>query len=333
MRALLCRELGSIDNLEVGEIAPPRLGDGQIRIRVHASGVNFPDILMAEGKYQVKPELPLVPGLEVSGEVLDGASGITHVRPGDRVMAFARRGGGHADEIVLPGDIVTPIPDAMDFVTAAAFPVAYGTAHFALKDRANIQPGESLLVLGAAGGVGLAAVELGKVMGAKVIAAASSEEKVQVAKDHGAQEGFVYPHQPLDRDQQKALSNQIKELTDGQGADVIYDPVGGDYCEPALRATNWEGRFLIIGFPAGIAKIPMNLTLLKGCQIVGVFWGAFTAREPQRNKENIAELMKWYTEGKIKPFISSRYDLEHAGDAIRELMDRKAKGKVVVTME
>jgi NADPH2:quinone reductase len=210
--------------------------------------------------------------------------------------------------------------------------LTYGTSHHALKDRAEIKPGESLLVLGAAGGVGLAAVELGKVMGAKVIAAASSEDKVQVAKDHGADEGFVYPQQPLDRDQQKALSEKIKQLTGGEGADVVYDPVGGDYCEPALRATAWEGRFLIVGFPAGIAKIPMNLALLKGCQIVGVFWGAFTARNPERNKENIAELMSWYTEGKIKPYVSSRYDLEHAGDAIRELMDRKAKGKVVVTV-
>jgi len=175
-------------------------------------------------------------------------------------------------------------------------------------------------------------VELGKVMGAKVIAAASSEEKLKVAMDHGADEGFVYPHQPLDRDQQKALSAKIKELTGGEGADVVYDPVGGDYCEPALRATAWEGRFLIVGFPAGIAKIPMNLALLKGCQIVGVFWGAFTARHPDRNKANIAELMKWYTEGKIKPFVSNRYDFDHAGDAIRELMDRKAKGKVVVTV-
>jgi len=210
--------------------------------------------------------------------------------------------------------------------------MTYGTSHHALKDRADIKPGESLLVLGAAGGVGLAAVELGKVMGARVIAAVSSEEKLKVAKARGADDGFVYPHQPLDRDQQKALSNKIKELTGGEGADVVYDPVGGDYCEPALRATAWEGRFLIVGFPAGIAKIPMNLALLKGCQIVGVFWGAFTGRNPERNRKNIAELMTWYKDGKIKPYVSNRYDLANAGDAIRELMDRKATGKVVVTV-
>jgi NADPH2:quinone reductase len=331
MKAVLCKEYGGPDTLVVEEVDDLTPGKGQVVIDVKACGVNFPDALLIQNLYQFKPDLPFSPGGEVAGTVAALGEGATNVQVGDRVIGSIGWG-GMAEQVIAEAARLTPIPDAMPYDEASAFLLTYGTSHHALKDRAAIKPGESLLVLGAAGGVGLAAVELGKVMGARVIAAASSEEKLQVAKDHGADDGFVYPQQPLDRDQQKALSNTIKELTGGEGADVVYDPVGGDYCEPALRATNWEGRFLIVGFPAGIAKIPMNLALLKGCQIVGVFWGAFTARHPERNKENIAELMQWYSEGKIKPFVSSRYDLDHAGDAIRELMDRKAKGKVVVTI-
>ena len=332
MKAVLCKEFGGPETLVVEEVPDLKAGPGQVVIDVKSCGVNFPDSLMIQNLYQFKPDLPFSPGGEVAGTVKELGDGVTNVQVGDRVIGSIGWG-GMAEQVVADALRCTPIPDAMPFDEASAFLLTYGTSHHALKDRANIQPGESLLVLGAAGGVGLAAVELGKVMGAKVIAGVSSEEKLQICKDHGADTGFIYEQHPLDRDQQKKFSNQIKELTDGQGADVVYDPVGGDYCEPALRATNWEGRFLIVGFPAGIAKIPMNLALLKGCQIVGVFWGAFTARHPERNKENIAELMQWYTEGKIKPFVSSRYDLAHAGDAIRELMDRKAKGKVVVTMD
>ncbi|MEO0963457.1 MAG: NADPH:quinone oxidoreductase family protein, partial [Pseudomonadota bacterium] len=234
------------------------------------------------------PPLPFSPGGEVAGVVDKVGPGVTTLKEGDRVIGSCGWG-GFAEEIVLEAARCTPFPDEMDFTSASAFLMTYGTSHHALKDRAKIQPGETLLVLGAAGGVGLAAVELGKAMGARVIAAASTEEKVQVAKDHGADEGFVYPTGELDRDQQKALSEKIKELTGGQGADVVYDPVGGDYSEPAIRATNWEGRFLVVGFASGpIPKVPLNLALLKGCQIVGVFWGAFTAREPERNKENLA---------------------------------------------
>jgi len=331
MKAVLCKEYGGPDTLVVEEVADLKAGKGQVVIDVKACGVNFPDALLIQNLYQFKPELPFSPGGEVAGVIREVGEGVTNVKVGDRVIGSIGWG-GMAEQVVCDAGRITPIPDAMPYDEASAFLLTYGTSHHALKDRAMIKPGESLLVLGAAGGVGLAAVELGKVMGAKVIAAASTEEKLKVAMDHGADAGFVYPEQPLDRDQQKALSEKIKELTGGEGADVVYDPVGGDYCEPALRATAWEGRFLIVGFPAGIAKIPMNLTLLKGCQIVGVFWGAFTARHPDRNKENIAELMTWYGEGKIKPFVSNRYDFAHAGEAIRELMDRKAKGKVVVTV-
>jgi len=331
MKAVLCKEYGAPENLVIEDVADLHPGKGQVVIAVKSCGVNFPDALLVQNLYQFKPDLPFSPGGEVAGVVAEVGDGVTNVKVGDRVIG-STGWGGMAEQVVVEAGRATPIPDEMPFDEASAFLMTYGTSHHALKDRANIQKGESLLVLGAAGGVGLAAVEIGKVMGARVIAAASSEEKVQVALDRGADDGFVYPHQPLDRDQQKELSKKIKELAGGEGADVVYDPVGGDYCEPALRAIAWEGRFLIVGFPAGIAKIPMNLALLKGCQIVGVFWGAFTGRNPEQNRANIAELMTWYKEGKIKPFVSKRYDLEHAGDAIRELMDRKAKGKVVVTV-
>ncbi len=331
MKAVLCKEFGGPETLVVEEVSDLSAGKGQVRIDVKACAVNFPDALMIQNMYQFKPPLPFSPGGEVAGVVSELGEGVSGINIGDRVIGSCGWG-GMAEQVVVDAPRIIPIPDEMPFDEAAAFIMTYGTSHHALKDRANIQPGESLLVLGAAGGVGLAAVELGKAMGAKVIAAASSEEKVQVAKDRGAESGFVYPMQPLDRDQQKALSSQIKELTDGQGADVVYDPVGGDYCEPALRATNWEGRFLIVGFPAGIAKVPMNLALLKGCQIIGVFWGAFTAREPERNKANIAELMDLYKAGKIKPYVSSTYSFDQAGAGIQELMDRKAKGKVVITV-
>jgi NADPH:quinone reductase len=226
------------------------------------------------------------------------------------------------------------MPPEMDYATGAALMLTYGTSHYALKDRAHLQPGESLVVLGAAGGVGLAAVEVGKAMGARVIAAASSQEKVDLAKKHGADDGFVYPAGKLDRDQQKALSQTVKTLTGGEGTDVIYDPVGGDYAEPALRAMNWNGRYLVIGFATGeIPRIPLNLTLLKSCNIVGVFWGAFSMRDPERNRQHMAELVRWVAEGKIKPHISATFPLAQAGDAIRLLADRKAQGKVVVTID
>jgi NADPH:quinone reductase len=237
MRALLCRSLGSIDALEVAEIESPRLGSGQVRIQVQASGVNFPDILMVEGKYQIKPDLPFTPGLEVAGVVLECAEGVDHVRPGDRVLAFARRGGGHAEQVVVPAAIVTVIPEAMDFVTAAAFPVAYGTAHFALTHRGRLANGEVLLVLGASGGVGLAAIEIGKFLGARVIAAASTPDKLAIARQHGADATIDYVAENL--------RDRVRSLTDGKGVDVVFDPVGGEAFRQSVRCVGWEGRILV----------------------------------------------------------------------------------------
>lgn len=333
MKAVLCKEYGPPETLVLEDVASPEPGEGQVRIAVKSAAVNFPDVLIIENKYQFKPPLPFSPGGEVAGVVDKVGPGVTTLKEGDRVIGSCGWG-GFAEEIVLEAARCTPFPDEMDFTSASAFLMTYGTSHHALKDRAKIQPGETLLVLGAAGGVGLAAVELGKAMGARVIAAASTEDKVQVAKDHGADDGFVYPTGELDRAQQKALSEKIKELTGGQGADVVYDPVGGDYSEPAIRATNWEGRFLVVGFASGpIPKVPLNLALLKGCQIVGVFWGAFTAREPERNKENLAELMAWFKAGKIKPLVSKTYPLSDAASALNDMAARKVKGKIVLVTE
>jgi NADPH2:quinone reductase len=244
------------------------------------------------------------------------------IQVGDRVLA-STGWGGFAEEVAVDAARVVAIPDAMDFVSASAFLFTYGTSHYALKDRAQLRAGETLLVLGAAGGVGLAAVELGKVMGARVIAAASTDDKLAVCKEHGADEGINYAREDL--------KERIKALTGGAGADVVYDPVGGDYAEQALRATAWEGRFLVIGFAAGdIPKIPLNLVLLKGCQIVGVFWGAFTGRDPARNRANVDELLRWYGEGRVRPHVSATYPFERAAEALRALAERRVKGKVVL---
>ncbi len=330
MKAVLCKEFGPPEKLVLEECPSPDPKPNEVVLEVHACGVNFPDVLMIQDKYQFKPPLPFSPGGEVAGVVKALGSDVTNLSAGDRVIG-STGWGGMAEEIVVDAGRCTPIPAEMDFVPASAFLMTYGTSHYALKHRGHLKAGESLLVMGAAGGVGLAAVELGKVMGAKVIAAASTEEKVAIAKEHGADEGIVYPSGALDRAQQKEFSEQIKALTGGQGADVIYDPVGGDYAEPALRATNWEGRYLVIGFAAGdIPRVPLNLALLKGCQIVGVFWGAYTGRSPDEHKENVQELLRWYTEGKLKPHISAVYPMEQAADAINDLMHRRAKGKVVV---
>lgn len=332
MKAMLCKEYGPPEMLQLTEVSNPVAGRGQVVVAVKACGINFPDMLIIENKYQFKPALPFAPGAEVAGIVKSVGEGVTRVKVGDRVIASVGNG-GMAEEVVADANRLIPMPDEMDFETGSALILTYGTSHYALKDRAKLKPGENLVVLGAAGGVGLAAVELGKAMGARVIAGASTQEKVDLAKKHGADEGFVYPSGPLSRDQQKALSDTIKNLTGGNGADVLYDPVGGDYSEPAIRAMNWEGRFLVIGFAAGeIPRIPLNLTLLKSCDVLGVFWGAFTARDPKRNQEHLAEIARWVAEGKIKPYISARFPLERGGEAIRMLADRKALGKVVVTM-
>lgn len=332
MKAVLCKEFGPPESLVLGDAPSPKPGKGQVVVSVKSCGVNFPDVLIIENKYQFKPPLPFSPGAEVAGVVKEVGEGVTSAKPGDRVIA-STGWNGMAEEVVADAAKLISMPDAMDFDTGAGLVLTYGTSHYALKDRAYLKPGENLVVLGAAGGVGLAAVEIGKAMGARVVAGASSQEKVDLAMKHGADDGFVYPTGSLSRDQQKELSEVIKAKTGGKGADVLYDPVGADYAEPALRAMNWDGRYLVIGFAAGeIPRVPLNLTLLKSCQIVGVFWGAFTAREPKKNQENLAELVRWIAEGKIKPYISARFPLARAGEAIRMLADRKALGKVVVTV-
>ena len=331
MKAVLCKEFGPPETLVVEDIPSPQAKEGQVVLQVHAAAVNFPDVLIIENKYQFKPPLPFAPGGEVAGIVKEVGEGVTTLKVGDRVIGSCGHG-GYVEELAIAATSCIPVPDEMDLETASALVLTYGTSHYALKDRAKIQPGEKLLVMGAAGGVGLAAVELGKAMGAYVIAAASTQDKLDVCVDHGADATILYPSGEMDRDQQRAFSEQIKELTGGQGADVVYDPVGGAYAEPALRATNWEGRYLVVGFAAGpIPKIPLNLTLLKSCQIVGVFWGAFTARDPKGNSANLAELMSMYKAGSIKPHISVRFPLEQAADALTMMASRQVKGKVILT--
>ena len=330
MKALLSKTPGEPETLVLEEIDSPTAGKGQVVISVKAIGVNFPDSLIIKDMYQFKPERPFSPGGEVSGTIKEVGEGVTHLKVGQRVIGSCGWG-GMREELALDAGRCIPIPDSVPFEEAAAFVMTYGTSYYALKDRADPKPGEVLLVLGAAGGVGLAAVELGKAMGLTVIAACSTQEKVDFCLSKGADKGLVYENAPLDRGQQKTLSNQIKELGGG-GVDIIYDGVGGDYAEPAIRAMNWEGRFLVIGFPAGIPAIPLNLMLLKSCDIRGVFWGAAVARDPKANQQNLMEMFAMYADGKIKPHISNSYPLERGADAIRELMDRKAMGKVVVTV-
>ena len=330
MKAVLCKAYGPPDSLVVEDVPSPKPDKGQVLISVKAAGVNFPDVLIIQNKYQFRPPLPFSPGGEVAGIVKDLGEGVTNVKVGDRVIG-STGWGGFAEEALAPAARCIPFPQNIGFVEASAFVMTYGTSHHALKDRAHLKPGETLLVLGAAGGVGIAAVEIGKIMGARVIAAASSQDKVDFCMARGADAGIVYPENPLDRDAQKKLSEDLKKLIGGDGANVIYDGVGGDYAEPALRAIAWEGRYLVVGFPAGIPAIPLNLTLLKGCQIVGVFWGAFTAREPKRNQENLQELMGWIASGKLKPSVSKTYPLAKAAEALNDMAARKVKGKVVLT--
>ncbi|MDP1630039.1 MAG: NADPH:quinone oxidoreductase family protein [Caulobacter sp.] len=329
MRAVLSKSAGGPETLTVENLPSPEAGPGQVVLSVKACGVNYPDVLMIEDKYQFKPQRPFAPGGEVAGLVKTLGEGVTNLKVGQRVLA-STGWGGMAEELALDATRVVPIPDAMPFDEAAAFMMTYGTSYYGLKDRGYLKPGQTLLVLGAAGGVGLAAVELGKVMGARVIAAASSQEKVDLAISRGADAGVVYPTGPFDRDGQKALANLFKEACGPNGWDVAYDAVGGDYAEAAIRAAGWGGRFLVIGFPAGIPKVPLNLTLLKSCDIVGVFWGAAVARDPKGHQQNVKELMALYAEGKIKPHVSETFPLERAGDAIAHLGSRKAMGKVVV---
>ncbi|UCH48444.1 MAG: NADPH:quinone oxidoreductase family protein [Betaproteobacteria bacterium] len=323
MRAVLCKELGLPEKLVVEEVPSLVPGKGQVVLSVKACGVNFPDTLIIQGKYQFKPELPFSPGGEVAGVVKEVGEGVTSVKPGDRVIASSTWG-GFAEELVVEADRTIPMPEAMDFVPASAFVLTYGTSYHALKDRAQLQAGETLLVLGASGGVGISAIQIGKMMGARVIAAASTAEKLQVCKDNGADELVNYAEEDL--------RARVKELTSKKGVDVIYDPVGGPYSELALRDMAWKGRFLVVGFAAGdIPKVPLNLTLLKGCSIVGVFWGAFTRREPENNRRNNEELLQFFVEGKVKPHIYATYPLEDAAQALNDVMHKRVSGKVVLT--
>ncbi|MGI9438287.1 MAG: NADPH:quinone oxidoreductase family protein [Parvibaculales bacterium] len=331
MKAVLCKEFGPPESLVVEDIEAPEPGPGEVVLDVHAAAVNFPDVLIIQNKYQFKPPLPFSPGGEVAGVVSKLGDGVKNLKIGDRVIGSCGNG-GFVEQIAINEMACMPVPDEMDLQTASALVLTYGTSHYALKDRAHLKAGETLLVMGAAGGVGLAAVELGKAAGARVIAAASTQDKLDVCVEHGADDTILYPSGALDREQQKALSEEIKEKTGGLGADVIYDPVGDVYAEPALRAINWEGRYLVIGFAAGeIPKIPLNLALLKSCQIVGVFWGAFTAREPAANQANLQELMEMYKSGQIRPHISDSYPLEQAADALNKMANRQVKGKVILT--
>jgi NADPH:quinone reductase len=332
MKALLSKAVGGPETLVLEEAPTPKLRPGQALIGVKACGVNYPDVLIIEDLYQFKPQRPFAPGGEVSGVVKALGEGVTHVKVGDRVLGNTGWG-GMAEEIALDAARLIAIPEKMPFDEAAAFIMTYGTSYYGLKDRGHLKPGETLLVLGAAGGVGLAAVELGKAMGARVVAAASSKEKVDLAKAHGADAGVVYPLGPFDKEGARALSGLFKEACGEKGADVVYDGVGGDYAEAALRCMAWEGRFLVIGFPAGIPRIPLNLALLKGCDIVGVFWGTAVSRDPAGHQRNVKALFKLYDEGKIKPYVSEHFPLSRASEAIAHLASRKAMGKVVVTMD
>lgn len=322
MKAVLCKTLGPPETLVIDDVPEPTPGPHDVLIEVHGCGINFPDVLIVEGKYQVRPELPFSPGSEVAGVVLAVGDEVRDLRPGGRVMA-ASRYGGLAEQVSVNADRVAAIPDEMDFITASGFMLIYGTSYHALKQRARLATGETLVVLGAAGGVGLAAVEIGAAMGAKVIAAASTPEKLALARKHGAEVGINYT--------EENLKTRLKELTDGEGVDVVLDPVGGDSTEAALRATGWEGRLLIVGFASGtIPKLPANLPLLKGNQIVGVYFSEFVRREPAEARRNARELTDLYLEEKIRPHVSRVYPFEQSVDALLAVANREALGKLVV---
>lgn len=331
MKALLSTAVGGPETLVLGELPAPVAEAGSVVIDVHACAINFPDTLIIEDRYQFKPPRPFAPGGEVAGVVSAVGEGVTHLKVGDRVIAGCGNG-GLAEQVATRASNAYLLPERFSFAEGSALLMTYGTSIHALVDRGRMKAGETLLVLGAAGGVGLAAVEIGKAMGARVIGAVSSEEKAALVREAGADDCIVYPLAPFDKDQSKALAEMFKAAVGPNGADVIYDAVGGDYAEPALRSIAWEGRFLVVGFPAGIPRLPLNLTLLKSCDVCGVFWGAFTMREPERNREHIAQLFRWWEEGKIAPRVTGTYPLERAGEAIAALGERRAAGKLVVTV-
>ena len=323
MKAVLCREWGTPDVLRLEEIASKDLKPDDVRIQVRAAGVNFADSLMVGGTYQVKPPFPFTPGLEAAGEIIATGSSVKRLRVGQRVLAVLRNGGGYAEEIVVNAAAAVPIPDAMDFITAAAFPIAYGTAHFALTHRGHLRRGETLLVLGAAGGVGLTAVEIGKVIGARVLAAAGGADKLAAARSRGADELIDY--------RVESIRDRVRALTDGKGADVVFDPVGGDAFDQALRAVNWEARMLVIGFAGGrIQAVPANLILVKNISVIGVVFGAQSARDPVLISRNLAELLRWWQAGRLKPLVAKVFPLAEAGAALTALLSRSNAGKIVL---
>ena len=323
MKAVVCKQFGPPESLVVEELPSPRPGPGEVVVSVKAASVNFPDVLIIQNKYQVKPPLPFSPGSELAGVVKEVGAGVSGVRPGARVMAFTTYG-AFAEEVKTEAARLVPMPEKMDFATGAAFLLTYATTDHALRDRGALQAGEMLLVLGASGGVGLAAVEIGKALGARVIACASSEDKLAVCREHGADATINYAAEDL--------RERIKLLSDGKGPDVVYDPVGGPYSEPAFRSIAWRGRLLVVGFAAGeIPKLPLNLALLKGASVVGVFWGDFVRREPRRFAESLQQLARWYAEGKLKPHVSQTFPLAQAVEALKLMSARKVIGKVVLT--
>jgi NADPH2:quinone reductase len=324
MRAVLCREWGEPESLVVAEVPSAPLSPGEVRIRVHAAGINFADTLMIAGRYQVKPAFPFTPGIEAAGEVVELGAEVAGLRLGERVMATTRSGGAYAEELVADARAVVPIPEEMDFATAAGFPIAYGTAHFALTHRGRLAPGETLLVLGAAGGVGLAAVEIGKALGARVIAAAGARDKLDIAAAHGADELIDY--------RRESIRDRVRALTGGAGADVVFDPVGGDAFDEALHAVNWEARMLVIGFASGrIQAVPANLVLVKNISVIGVVFGAQAARDPLRIGAELAELLDWWRQGRLKPLVGRIFPLAEAGRAMRALLSRDYAGRIILS--
>ncbi len=325
MKAVLCKQFGPPDSLVIEELASPRAGPGEVVLSVKAASLNFPDVLIIQNKYQFKPPLPFSPGSELAGVVKEVGEGVQGVRPGDKVIAFTTYG-AFAEEVKTEASRLVPLPEKMDFVTGAAFLLTYATTDHGLRDRGALAAGETLLVLGAAGGVGLAAIEIGKALGARVIACASSEDKLAVCRAHGADAAINYAAEDL--------RERIKALTDGRGVDVVYDPVGGPYTEPAFRSLAWRGRHLVVGFAAGeIPKLPLNLALLKGASLVGVFWGDFARRQPKEFAQSVRQLGRWYAEGKLKPHVSQTLPLEKAAEALKLMAARQVKGKLVLTVD
>ena len=327
MKVLLSHQPGGPETLRLDDVPEPVAGPGELLVRVRACAINFPDVLIIEDKYQLKPQRPFAPGGEIAGEVLEAGEGVGGWSPGERLIA-ALGFGGLAEQVIVAANRAIPLP-AESFEEGSALLMTYATAIHALVDRGKLKAGQTLLVLGAAGGVGIAAVEIGKALGAKVIAAVSSEEKAEAAQRAGADSAVVYPTGEIDP---KALSQLFKDAVGPAGANVILDPVGGDYSEAALRSIAWEGRFLVVGFPAGIPRLPLNLTLLKSCDVCGVFWGAFAARDPSKNAEHVDTLFKLWRQGMIAPKISATYSLDRAGEAITAIAERRVIGKLVVSI-